>query len=371
MGFSTANAITDQAVTAGQTWDTLFLKTTGATAYTAGGWYDISMCLGTPYPNIYAGGVRTSTALTHLMVGNLWHGSPVLATVTGTTYAVNSSFTLTDSSNGFLAAGFQPGMTVTVSGFSYPGNNGTDTILTVTAGTITFVSTVGMIADPAGDTVTITNAYTTQVECSWIWSPTATATNSVAMLCDFLMFYTNFDGTNLGPQTTTTNIALPRYPTGLGVQMFMVYITTIGTYTPSYAQVTYTNSSGVTGRKSQWVYLNAAAVSTFLPYTGILGGASAGPFIPLQAGDAGVQSVQSLQFTYAPGVGTLCIVLAKPLLHIAVRSATAVTEKEAMTDTPIMPRVMDGAYLNFLYFAGGATVSAQIGGGLRFNWGNS
>ena len=47
----------------------------------------------------------------------------------------------------FITDGFTPGMTITSSGFTNAGNNGTWTVIAVTALTLTTTSTVGMVAE--------------------------------------------------------------------------------------------------------------------------------------------------------------------------------------------------------------------------------
>src|SRR3990167_5567622 len=62
--------------------------------------------------------------------------------------------TITDSASGFLIAGFQSGDQVTVSGSV--SNDGTYTIASIVAGTITLVARNDLATEAAGATVTIT-----------------------------------------------------------------------------------------------------------------------------------------------------------------------------------------------------------------------
>jgi len=64
-----------------------------------------------------------------------------------------SADTITDSANGFLTAGFQPGDQITVSGSA--SNDGTYVIDTVVAGTITLKSREDLTTEAAGATVKI------------------------------------------------------------------------------------------------------------------------------------------------------------------------------------------------------------------------
>lgn len=62
--------------------------------------------------------------------------------------------TITDSASGFLAAGFQPGDQITVSGSA--SNDGTYVAATVTAGTITLIARNDLTTEAAGATVKLT-----------------------------------------------------------------------------------------------------------------------------------------------------------------------------------------------------------------------
>jgi hypothetical protein len=62
--------------------------------------------------------------------------------------------TITDSASGFLTAGFQSGDQITVAGSA--SNNGTYTIATVVAGTITLLARNDLTTEAAGATVTLT-----------------------------------------------------------------------------------------------------------------------------------------------------------------------------------------------------------------------
>lgn len=62
--------------------------------------------------------------------------------------------TITDSANGFLVAGFEAGDQITVSGSA--SNDGTYTIASVAAGTITLLARNDLTTEAAGATVTLT-----------------------------------------------------------------------------------------------------------------------------------------------------------------------------------------------------------------------
>jgi hypothetical protein len=82
----------------------------------------------------------------------------VSATITAITIAFVDSNpdTITDSGNGFVTAGFVDGGSITVSGTV--SNDGTYTIATATAGTLTLIGADSLAAEAAGSSFTITQA---------------------------------------------------------------------------------------------------------------------------------------------------------------------------------------------------------------------
>ena len=72
------------------------------------------------------------------------------------------------------------------------------------------------------------------------------------------------------------------------------------------------------------------------------------PFIPLQLGDSGVQSVQSVQMLSADQ-GLFSLVLVKPLAQLSVRGIDAPVELDYFLHCGgQIPIIKDDAYLNFI-----------------------
>jgi hypothetical protein len=75
---------------------------------------------------------------------------------------------------------------------------------------------------------------------------------------------------------------------------------------------------------------------------------SAGPFFPLAGGDRGVRSVQSVQL--AAGVGGFGVMLlAKPLFTMSAAELSSTVEKNFLREQAALPRILDGAFLNYIY----------------------
>lgn len=84
-------------------------------------------------------------------------------TITAITLAaVGATSTITDSGNGLLAAGFRPGDTITISGFTgTPANNQLTTVISVASTGASMVIAGTLVDDAAGESVTITSVAKT------------------------------------------------------------------------------------------------------------------------------------------------------------------------------------------------------------------
>lgn len=89
-----------------------------------------------------------------ILIALMQYGTPVTVNMSGTTFAITSS-TITDSGNGFIAAGIVPGMFIKVAGFTgNTANNRIYRVTTVAAGVIGVYPTPAA-NDTAGELVTI------------------------------------------------------------------------------------------------------------------------------------------------------------------------------------------------------------------------
>jgi hypothetical protein len=197
---------------------------------------------------------------------------------------------------------------------------------------------------------------------------TTATVGSVAMLMlDYLMFYPFIDQSSTDPQDMLNESVLTRSISGEGVQVMAVsQAAQIGGQT---FQFTYTNSLGVPGRVSQTVTMNAVAVNGILLTSSPNVAGCLGPFIPLQAGDTGIRSIESVQMNGAD-IGLFALVLVKPLATFSAAEVTAPTEIDFMKDAGMtLPRIEDDAYLNFIAMSSGSIASAIFNGYLETVWG--
>lgn len=201
-----------------------------------------------------------------------------------------------------------------------------------------------------------------------IQSPSTAFQSSTLMLCDYVMYYPFIDGDDTATQVFDNTVTLPRYTTGAGVQAMLV---SQGSYTGNVTfNITYTNQNGDTGRTSPLVTTNTAALAATIVNSGTAAG-NAGPFIPLQAGDYGIRSVESITFT-SPNGGILALVLVKPLFEIGIEEVTATfvtpSQLENFSDCLTGIDIEDGAYLNFICLPNGSLASAVLTGMLITTW---
>lgn len=158
---------------------------------------------------------------------------------------------------------------------------------------------------------------------------------------------------------SNTGAYVDRYPNGEGLRMFVASYAAMGANAPTM-QVTYTNSAGTTGRTT-----TAGIVSTASATSGVLlnsGNAAnkVGPFLNLAAGDTGVKDIESLTWGgTAHASGSVFVGLCKPLcMPIPVPATGLYNMVDFVNTLPSLPRLRNGANVQFLIFATGATTAA-------------
>jgi hypothetical protein len=188
------------------------------------------------------------------------------------------------------------------------------------------------------------------------------------ILCDYLLYYPVIDMDSMDEQIFDNTVrSLPRYTTGFGVMAFLV---ATNPYTGGqYFYINYTNHLGVSGRVSQLVQTNTGTNISTLVNSNTGASNRFNAFIPLQYGDMGIRSVQSITFL-GPNGGLAALVLVRPILTMMTRETTAWAEFDFVKDKPSLPLVYDGAYLNFLVLPSASFLSVPIIGEFTFIWGD-
>lgn len=172
-----------------------------------------------------------------------------------------------------------------------------------------------------------------------ITAESAQTNESHLMLVDRLVGVGGIAVSTTGDKTVNST-ALTRYTTGESVQVFLEVSTAGTTTAPIVSLSSYTNSDGTPGR--------AGATLTF-PTTTYAAGGLIGP-MPLQTGDYGIKSVETLNVaTAGGGSGVISVILVKPLSEVVVdggRSGNG--EKEWLLPNTHFIRIFDGASLMWI-----------------------
>jgi hypothetical protein len=201
-----------------------------------------------------------------------------------------------------------------------------------------------------------------------VYSSSTAFQSSTLMLCDYVLYYPFIDGDDTGVQTLDNTVTLPRYTDGKGVKAMLV---SQGSYTGNVTfSITYTNQDGVGGRVSPLCTTNTAALAATIVNAGTAAGTS-GPFIPMQSGDYGIRSVESITFT-SPNGGILSLVLVKPIVETGMSEVTATfatpSQYENFYDFVTANQIEDGAYLNFICLPNASLSAAVVSGIIITTW---
>jgi hypothetical protein len=168
----------------------------------------------------------------------------------------------------------------------------------------------------------------------------------VYLICDRVSHTGGLVGNVNTVQNSTSNptnlptAALTRSTDGVGVMAAVTIYTQIGT-TSSTVTATYTNQAGTGSRVSPTVVIGNTGFRE----------ANRAILLPLQEGDTGVRSVQSIQLTGASGTGTagvIGITLFKPLYAVLVDAASGVLSAGGLLTGNTgggAPAIPDGACL--------------------------
>jgi len=196
---------------------------------------------------------------------------------------------------------------------------------------------------------------------------TAAATPLTLCLLDYLGFYSFIDESDTDEQFLDNTIGLPRYTNGNGVQIMPVVVAPQVGGSSGFV-VTYTNSSGVSGRKTPRHVITTQAINGTIASSSGAVADSRAPFMALQSGDTGVLRVDSIQFDGVGDIGLLALVLVQPIAKHYIRGIDAPSERDYFTDDAALPVIQDDAYLNLLSLPAGNLSGAPIFGYIKTLW---
>lgn len=187
------------------------------------------------------------------------------------------------------------------------------------------------------------------------------------IMLDYLMYYPFIDEGDDQVQFMDNVESLPRYVDGNGVKMMAV---SLGPRSGGQTfQITYTNQDGVAGRITPPIMGNNTSTvnGSLMNTSGTLTIQGSTPFLPLQGGDTGVRSVQSVRMISGVDTGIFALVLVKPLATTCFYDASTVSYKNHVSDSGLVPpKIENDAYINFLIVSNGAFSGQTLSGYLNF-----
>jgi hypothetical protein len=176
---------------------------------------------------------------------------------------------------------------------------------------------------------------------------------SALIMIDLLNISGGLDATLTTPQTTNLpTAALTRYTSGEGVMAGIVFFAQVGNG-PTTIQVSYTNQAGTSGRISTpttFGTTNFREQNIFIP-------------IPLEAGDTGVRSIESVTLVSTTGlVGNFGVCLYKPLAMISLEDSTGQSPLDSVSSGCIIGSLCEiqaDACLTFLAIGNSSAIGTS------------
>lgn len=382
MGFSSIDDFISEATANGKTWRQDFVKTNSnpSVASVVGNCYDWAVTLGSPVQNLYTGATTVAKTPTDIGDGGgIYHGGNVS---TDTKHLINIG------AYSAIATAVPSVLQLVDTVMYYPtlDMKSTSAITLVNANTFTASSSTGLLLTYANDFASFTSVkFTTTTtlptglnttDIFWLVRVGATsarvATSLANAIAGTVITYT--DG---GSGTHTMTVTPNRYGGGAGLRAYVVLTVQSGNSTATPVMtMTYYNQAGA--EKTMGAVVNFTVGGTNIPQVGKIlhSGVAAnnyGFFLPLAAGDSGIRGVKTFTLTTAYATATTltaALVLVKPICTLPIVAASVAAERNLMTQLPSLPRIYDGACLNFLQFAGGATaLNTPIQGYIDVAWG--
>lgn len=186
------------------------------------------------------------------------------------------------------------------------------------------------------------------------------------MLLDYLLYYPFIDGDAADTQAMDNTVTLPRYADGDGVMVMAVAVapsTGSGSFTFDYV-----NQDGVTQTSPlQACSTTAANIASLVTSQQAVANMPGGPFLQLASGDTGVREIVSVTMSVLNG-GLFALVLVKPLLDAAIREVNTTAEVQCIRTRPVLPRVLDGAYLGLIVNCAATIAAGTLAGFAKFAW---
>lgn len=365
-GFSSFDDYLNERTVNGKEWRQDWVKTTGGSVHAASRWYDHWMQAGNPPAALYSGTAKAFVATDSV---------PVRIT-TGTATAASATIA-TSNTTGLKVGQLVTGSAGTV---TIPANAWIASIVTNTSFTLNAVTGGSSTGTPdvtcAFPTIWHGGSVSTDkkrvLDVGAYMTAAAFGPNNVQLI-DVLGYYPipTADVNSTTQRVLNNTITLPRFTDGKGVRAFFVTTVAPTAGGPNLSEFTYVNQDGATRTCPVAPSFGATPIIGHLPTTDA--GANKFQFIPLAAGDSGIRSVTSFTLsggTAYTGAGAMGLVLCRPILTIPITASAVAAERNTLFQASGFTEIVDGACLDILIYAGGATTAnTNLNGYIEFAWG--
>ncbi len=182
-------------------------------------------------------------------------------------------------------------------------------------------------------------------------------------LIDLLVSYNGIPATTTTPQPMTSSAVntdqRPRTANRFS-QMFVDVTTALGA-TPANITVSYTHTNDLTAgaRSTGAQALTTSAVQARIPHTS--------PFLPLQAGDDGVASIQTSTMSISMGAGVFALCICDVLAVIDINTDQQPVERSYADDTGALIEIPSNAALSMIWEPVSNTASQRLQSTLTFS----
>lgn len=204
----------------------------------------------------------------------------------------------------------------------------------------------------------------------------ATGVPAVMMLVDTCLYYPNIAFNSASRQTFDNTQTLTRYTDGVGLRSYVMVDAATGATAHNLDSgagtgTEYVNTADATAVHPGTISFTASAILGHIAHSGTAAN-NTGAFLPLAAGDTGVKKYNyfklSASSTGGATAGNLAIV--KPLATLPITTLNVAAERDLVNQLASMPRIRDGACLNWLVFVGGNTAANTVfQGAVEAAWG--
>lgn len=386
MGFSSDDDLLNQITTNGKYLRREIFKST-APVHTASGWHLLTGLNGSPNAGTFPG--------TDLLWQSCWETTGDGTTVIGPQHGGNVSTATKHILNigaMLVAAAGAPWQLklVDLQGYyrlSTTNVTGTGSRTLINSNTFTASSSSGLLLTYTNDFTNLTKVrftnsggalptgITTNTDY-WLIRISAT-TAKVATSLSNAIAGTAIAYTDAGTGTHTLRIQM-RVDQGIGCQACFVSQTqpTAGgpnlTASAYDAPGTYDGTGTRAFQGSPTMGATADAYACRVLHSGAAAGRF-GPFLPLQGADTGISRINS--FTWSAGTaytgsGVVALCIVKPLCDITLPATGVWSERDLRNQLPSLPKVEDGACLQWMLFGTGATTTASpLTTAIDFAWG--